>query len=104
LKSSIRIHDCITTILKDQDEGKCAELKYRILDELGGAIGKAVQRENGGKIIVHVHPRRFHLYGKLEVFSKTQHGEYRLNLPLESRIVSDRNLSAREYSVTAESN
>ncbi|MEM5771002.1 MAG: hypothetical protein AAGU32_22370 [Bacillota bacterium] len=107
MRSSIRIHEFISNISsadsRDADEQSMV-LQQRILAELQDAIRKTENHHinRTGRIVVHVRPRRFHLYGQLQVFTEVSDGEYRLNLPEDSWIISDRNLSSHEYFVEIE--
>ena len=107
MKSSIRIGDCLymfkETYGLEADERKRA-VKEKILEELRTAIRRAGKEHTngGGKIVVHVRPRRFQLYSRLQVFKEVSEGEYRLELPYESWIRSNRNLSRNELFVAIE--
>ena len=106
-KSSISIDRCISSIRKANGlvADECAAaIKESILKELHSAICKTqLQRKSKtGKIVVHVLPRCFQFYGRLGAFMEDTNGEYRLDLPVESWIISDRNLSKNEFSVKLE--
>jgi hypothetical protein len=107
LISSIRIGDCLRILIEAQ--GQKADKQERavretILEELRVAIRRTRDHDHhGGRIVVQVPPRRFQLYGQLQVFKETPEGQYRLELPYESWIVSDRNLSPNELLVSIES-
>ena len=105
MRSSIRIQDCLSCTGTDEDaEAQRATLRERILKELYQAILKTEKRYGGsqGNITVYVSPRRFQLYGWLQVFREYMAGEYRLTLPVESRIVSDRNISKNAIRIMKE--
>ena len=81
-----------------------AAIKERVLKELHTAIRKSQPKNEyeARRVVVHVLPRRFQFYGRLGVFAEDTKGEYRLDLPVESWIISDRNLSRNEFSVQFE--
>jgi hypothetical protein len=107
MKSSISIDKCISSIRTtnglEADERREA-IRENILKELHAAICRARSQNQPrtGKIMVHVLPRRFQFYGSLDVFEAVSEGAYRLNLPYESWIKSDRNLSRNELSILIE--
>lgn len=104
MRSSIRISECLFCAGEDADaEEQKAALRQRILQELCRVVKKMRKTYSGqGKLVVHMFPRRFHLYGRLQVFTEAEEGGYRLDLPIESWVVSDRNLAQNEISVMIE--
>jgi hypothetical protein len=105
MRSSIRIQDCLACIRGDGGtEEQRAVLRERILRELHREILRLNNKRGGerGRIVVHMLPRRFQLYGQLRVFTESGEGGYRLALPVESWVVSDRNLPRNNVSVLIE--
>jgi len=101
--SRIRISDCLSCI-GESEEGQRAALRECILRELHREILRLEKLHGSvkGRIVVRLRPRRFQLYGALRMFSASDEGKYRLDLPVESWAVSDRNLSSNEFSVIIE--
>jgi|GEM_PF-5271113 hypothetical protein len=107
MKSSISIDGCLSAIGKasgPEEEGLREAIKASIRNELLAAIRKARlrRREEAGRIVVHIPPRRFQFYGQLGIFTEDEKGEYKLNLSIESWIISDRNMRKNEFSVLIE--